>query len=83
MAKRIERIIEYFLITRIFLIFFFPNFIENYSILMLMDGNRIKFTVGGENELDIDVKNSEGLILTNFKIGILTEAKQFRTIQSH
>lgn len=47
-----------------------------------MNGNRIKFTVGGENELDIDVKNSEGLILTNFKIGILTEAKQFRTIQS-
>lgn len=47
-----------------------------------MDGNRIKFTVGGENELDIDVKNSEGLILTNFKIEILTEAKQFRTIQS-
>lgn len=45
-----------------------------------MNGNRIKFTVGGENELDIDVKNSERLILTNFKI--LTEAKQFRTIQS-
>lgn len=47
-----------------------------------MDGNRIKFIIGDENELDIDVKNSEGLILTNFKIGILTEAKQFRIIQS-
>lgn len=83
MAKRIERIIEYFLITRIFLIFFFLISSKITRFLMLMDGNRIKFTVGGENELDIDVKNSEGLILTNFKIGILIEAKQFRTIQSH